>query len=37
LPRVEDAPLRGVLEAMLEAHVVNINAANAALEASAAP
>ena len=32
LPRVEDGALRGTLQAMLDAHVVNIDAANAALE-----
>ena len=31
-PRVEDAPLRATLQAMLDAHVVNIDAANRALE-----
>lgn len=31
-PRVEDASLRSTLQAMLDAHVVNIEAANQALE-----
>jgi len=34
IPRVEAEPLRSVLQAMLDAHVANIEAANAALAAA---
>ena len=36
-PRVEDAALRSTLQEMLDAHVVNIDAANQALKVGAEP